>query len=99
MIIHFKRQQGRPMLDSDYDGTIDGVITERGAARAAQHFLGARVFTTAWSLGKINFSIQYGYLNMIQRIIHLFYRLRLGWSWNVCIYIIFMDSIIEINEI
>lgn len=50
MIIHFKRQQGRSMHDSDYDGTVDGLIATRGAARAAQSLLGARVFTTSWSL-------------------------------------------------
>ncbi|XP_053679923.1 uncharacterized protein LOC128730755 isoform X2 [Anopheles nili] len=50
MIIHFKRQQGRPLLDSDFDGTIDGVVAIKGTARAASKFLGARVFVTAWSL-------------------------------------------------
>lgn len=50
MIIHFKRQQGRPLLDSDFDGTVDGLVAVRGAAKAAQNLLGARVFTTSWSL-------------------------------------------------
>lgn len=50
MIIHFKRHQGRPMLDSDFDGTVDGVVAVRGTAKAAQDLLGARIFTTAWSL-------------------------------------------------
>lgn len=50
MIIHFKRQQGRPMLDSDFDGTVDGLVAIRGAARAAQNLLGARIFITSWSL-------------------------------------------------
>ncbi|XP_058057622.1 uncharacterized protein LOC131208758 [Anopheles bellator] len=50
MIIHFKRQQGRPLLDSDFDGTIDGVVAIKGTARAASKFLGARIFVTAWSL-------------------------------------------------
>lgn len=50
MIIHFKRQQGRSMHDSDYDGTVDGLIATRGYTRAAQSLLGARVFNTSWSL-------------------------------------------------
>ncbi|XP_050083763.1 uncharacterized protein LOC126570220 isoform X2 [Anopheles aquasalis] len=50
MIIHFKRQQGRPLLDSDFDGTIDGVVAIKGTARVASKFLGARIFVTAWSL-------------------------------------------------
>lgn len=50
MIIHFKRQKGKPMLDSDYDGTVDGLIAARGSARMAQTLLGARIFYTSWSL-------------------------------------------------
>lgn len=51
MIIHFKRQKGKPMLDSDYDGTVDGmVVAARGSARIAQNLLGARIFYTSWSL-------------------------------------------------
>lgn len=50
MIIHFKRQQGRPMLDSDYDGTVDGLVAAKGTARYAQGLLGARMFHTSWSL-------------------------------------------------
>lgn len=51
MIIHFKRQQGRPMLDSDYDGTVDGIVARPGGpAIMAKHLLGARVFLTSWSL-------------------------------------------------
>jgi len=50
MIIHFKRQKGKPMLDSDYDGTVDGLIAARGSARMAQNLLGARIFNTSWSL-------------------------------------------------
>jgi hypothetical protein len=50
MIIHFKRQKGKPMLDSDYDGTIDGLVAARGSAKMAQNLLGARIFYTSWSL-------------------------------------------------
>ncbi|KAL7723200.1 hypothetical protein ACLKA6_001670 [Drosophila palustris] len=51
MIIHFKRQQGRPMLDSDYDGTVDGIVARPGGvAILAKPLLGARVFLTSWSL-------------------------------------------------
>ncbi|XP_002054668.3 uncharacterized protein, partial [Drosophila virilis] len=51
MIIHFKRQQGRPMLDSDYDGTVDGIVARPGGvAIMAKPLLGARVFLTSWSL-------------------------------------------------
>ncbi|XP_058974129.1 uncharacterized protein LOC101894639 isoform X2 [Musca domestica] len=51
MIIHFKRQQGRPMLDSDYDGTVDGIVARPGGpAIMAKNLLGARVFLTSWSL-------------------------------------------------
>ncbi|TDG52457.1 hypothetical protein AWZ03_001287 [Drosophila navojoa] len=51
MIIHFKRQQGRPMLDSDYDGTVDGIVARPGGvAIVAKPLLGARVFLTSWSL-------------------------------------------------
>lgn len=50
MIIHFKRQQGRPMADSDFDGTVDGVVAARGVAKVAQDLLGARIFITSWSL-------------------------------------------------
>jgi hypothetical protein len=50
MIIHFKRQKGKPLLDSDYDGTVDGLIAARGTARIAQILLGARIFNTSWSL-------------------------------------------------
>jgi len=38
------------MLDSDFDGTVDGLVAARGEARAAQNLLGARIFTTSWSL-------------------------------------------------
>ncbi|KAG5681906.1 hypothetical protein PVAND_011310 [Polypedilum vanderplanki] len=51
MIIHFKRQKGKPLMDSDYDGTVDGLIAEsRGSARMAQNLLGARTFNTSYSL-------------------------------------------------
>lgn len=50
MIIHFKRQKGKPLLDSDYDGTIDGLFITHGSARVAQNLLGARIFNTSWSL-------------------------------------------------
>ncbi|XP_016980578.1 uncharacterized protein LOC108045693 [Drosophila rhopaloa] len=51
MIIHFKRQQGRPMLDSDYDGTVDGIVARPGGvAIMAKPLLGARIFLTSWSL-------------------------------------------------
>lgn len=41
------------MLDSDYDsldGTVDGLVATRGSARMAQNLLGARMFSTSWSL-------------------------------------------------
>ncbi|KAL7033551.1 hypothetical protein ACKWTF_007639 [Chironomus riparius] len=47
MIIHFKRQKGKS-LDSDYDGTVEGVQSQEPAF--AQNLLGARIFTTSWSL-------------------------------------------------
>lgn len=50
MIIHFKRHQRRPLQDSDFDGTFDGIVAPPGAGRAAQHLLNARQFATSWSL-------------------------------------------------
>lgn len=39
------------MLDSDYDGTVDGIVARPGgAAIMAKPLLGARVFLTSWSL-------------------------------------------------
>lgn len=38
------------MLDSDYDGTVDGLVAEKGLARFAQALLGARMFNASWSL-------------------------------------------------
>lgn len=48
MIVHFKRQ--RPLTDADFDGTVEGFVSKKGEARAAQHLLIARIFTTSWSL-------------------------------------------------
>lgn len=50
MIIHFKRQKGKPLLDSDYDGTIDGLIMPHGLRLLEPNLLGARTFNTSWSL-------------------------------------------------
>lgn len=54
MIIHFKRQQGKPRLESEGDGTIDGIIGNtysiHQGTNIAQHLLSARIFTTSWSL-------------------------------------------------
>lgn len=50
MIIHFKRQQRRPLQETDFDGTFDGIVSPPGAGRAAQHLLMARQFATSWSL-------------------------------------------------
>lgn len=49
MIIHFKRREARTLLDSDFE-SIDGIVASKLLARAAQHLLNCRKFTTAWSL-------------------------------------------------
>lgn len=48
MIIHFKRQQGKPTLDENNDGTVDGVVG--GTKSEVLGLMGARIFSTAWSL-------------------------------------------------
>lgn len=48
MIIHFKRQKGKSLLDSDYDGTVEGIQSQEPTF--AQNLLSARIFTTSWSL-------------------------------------------------
>lgn len=50
MIIHFKRHQNRPLTDADFDAALEGFVAKKGDARVAQHLLGARIFTTSWSL-------------------------------------------------
>ncbi|XP_055637125.1 uncharacterized protein LOC129775910 isoform X2 [Toxorhynchites rutilus septentrionalis] len=51
MIIHFKRQQGRPIPDiTDYGVSIDGVVAIKPDFMYAQPLLDARVIVTAWSL-------------------------------------------------
>ncbi|XP_062712586.1 uncharacterized protein LOC115261372 isoform X3 [Aedes albopictus] len=50
MIIHFKRQQGRPLTDIDYGVSIDGVVAVKPDYMYAQPLLNARVIVTAWSL-------------------------------------------------
>lgn len=49
MIIHFKRQKGKSLLDSDYDGTVEGIL-QLQEPTFAQNLLSARMFTTSWSL-------------------------------------------------
>lgn len=49
MIIHLKRVHSKPHNGIDPDGTVDGVVTPPGG-RGAHDLLGARVFTTSWSL-------------------------------------------------
>ncbi|XP_058821664.1 uncharacterized protein LOC131683583 isoform X2 [Topomyia yanbarensis] len=50
MIIHFKRQQGRPLSEIDYGVSIDGVVAVKPDFLYAQPLLDARVIVTAWSL-------------------------------------------------
>ncbi|XP_065085278.1 uncharacterized protein LOC135707389 isoform X2 [Ochlerotatus camptorhynchus] len=50
MIIHFKRQQGRPLIEIDYGVSIDGVVAVKPDYMYAQPLLNARVIVTAWSL-------------------------------------------------
>ncbi|EDS31527.1 conserved hypothetical protein [Culex quinquefasciatus] len=50
MIIHFKRQQGRPLTEIDYGVSIDGVVAIKPDYLYAQPLLDARVIVTAWSL-------------------------------------------------
>ncbi|XP_062555104.1 uncharacterized protein LOC134220127 isoform X3 [Armigeres subalbatus] len=50
MIIHFKRQQGRPLAEVDYGVSIDGVVAVKPDYIYAQPLLDARVIVTAWSL-------------------------------------------------
>lgn len=50
MIIHFKRQQGKPHVESDGDGTIDGVIGGQQGMMITESLLSARIFSTSWSL-------------------------------------------------
>ncbi|KAB0793725.1 hypothetical protein PPYR_13345 [Photinus pyralis] len=49
MIIHFKRVQSKPQVNMDPDGTMDGVVSPSGS-KGTNYLLGARVFTTSWSL-------------------------------------------------
>ncbi|XP_070509249.1 uncharacterized protein [Chironomus tepperi] len=48
MIIHFKRQKGKTLLASDYDGTVEGIQSQEPTF--AQNLLDARIFATSWSL-------------------------------------------------
>lgn len=48
-IIHFKRLHGKPYVDIEFDGTVDGVVSPTGS-RGITELLAARVFNTSWSL-------------------------------------------------
>lgn len=50
MIIYVKRHQVRPIVDTDYEGTIEGLVAPKGVARIAHPLLVARIFTTSWSI-------------------------------------------------
>ncbi|XP_055612067.1 uncharacterized protein LOC129758563 isoform X1 [Uranotaenia lowii] len=50
MIIHFKRQQGRPPTETDFTVSIDGVVASKSDLMYAQPLLDARIIVTAWSL-------------------------------------------------
>lgn len=50
MIIYVKRQNERPLNDSDFDGTVEGLIAPRSVSHLAKNLLDARVFSASWSL-------------------------------------------------
>lgn len=45
MIIHFKRHQN----DVEFEGTLEGFVSEKGNIRLAHRFLEARFFVSSWS--------------------------------------------------
>ncbi|XP_055374991.1 uncharacterized protein LOC129607828 isoform X2 [Condylostylus longicornis] len=50
-IIHYKRQHGRPIVESDFDDNmVDGIVTLPGAMRHAHRLLSARIIAFSWSL-------------------------------------------------
>lgn len=50
-IIHFKRTNHKPRIDVDPDGSVDGVISvHQNGLKKVYDLLGARIFTTSWSL-------------------------------------------------
>lgn len=50
MIIHVKRNQVRPIIDSEFEGTIEGLVAEKTSTRIVHPLLVARLFTTSWSI-------------------------------------------------
>jgi hypothetical protein len=51
MIIHLKRQKGKQLLESDYDGTIDGLYAvAQDMTSISKTILNTRIFNTSWSL-------------------------------------------------
>lgn len=50
MIIYVKRNQVRPIIDMDFEGTIEGLVAARSASHIVQPLLAGRVFSTAWSI-------------------------------------------------
>lgn len=50
MIIYVKRNQVRPIIDSEFEGTIEGLVAAKGFTRIVHPLLVARVFTTSWSI-------------------------------------------------
>lgn len=49
MIIHFKRHQNTSKNDVDFEGSLEGFVSEKGDIRIAHHFFQARFFVSSWS--------------------------------------------------
>lgn len=50
MIIYVKRNQVRPIIDAEFEGTIEGLVAARSASHIVQPLLVGRIFATAWSI-------------------------------------------------
>lgn len=50
MIIYVKRHQVKPIIDAEFEGTIEGLVAIKGVSRVVNPLLVARIFTTSWSL-------------------------------------------------
>ena len=50
MIIYVKRHQIKPIIDTDYEGTVIGLVAAKGFSKFVHHLLVARIFETSWSL-------------------------------------------------
>ena len=93
MIIHFKRQKGKPLMDSDYDGTVDGLIAEsRGSLKTALPFQDPKIFLKIFFRRLSKDGTEFIGSTNLQHI--LFARLRMGRSCFVRIGFILVDFLV-----